>query len=247
MEKTLVRPPRTTAREMSHVEPPRPSEEALGDSWRKVEERRGTTRKDLLGLARVTAFHHTDVYGNEALRQEVKEKTLGRVDRELMVFFVNRTRVVPGFENLLGSVSRRQLTPAVRTLARNKLEEELRKRGIRELRINGSHDVRGESGRKVELQRLEATYELVDTVVEVDAGKTVEFEGGDVDVNGWLGAWIRSGEVMVVGGIYPADDLERRKHVELTEAVDVQIDIDLDIWPRPYRHEIFELTESVLR
>lgn len=231
---------------MSHVEPPEPPDELLGDSWRKVEERRGTTRKDLLGLARVTAFHHTDVYGNQHLRSEVREKTLGRVDRELMVFFVNRTRVVPGFENLLGSVSRRQLTPAVRTLARNKLEEELRRRGIRDLRINGSHDVRGESGRKVELQRLEASYELVDTEVEVAAGRTIEFEGGEVDVNGWLGVWLRSGEVYVVGGVYPADDLERRRHVALTEAVDVDIRIDLDIWPRPYRHEIFELAESVV-
>ncbi len=232
---------------MSHAEPPTPSEEALDGRWRKVEERRGTTRKDLLGLARVTAFHHTDVYGNEALRGEVREKTLGRVDRELMVFFVNRTRVVPSFENLLGTVSRRQLTPAVRTLARNKLEDELRRRGIRDMRINGSHDVRGSTGRKVELQRLEASYELLDTTVEIDDGHTVEFRGGDVEVNGWLGAWIRQGEVYVVGGVYPADDLERSKHVKLTEAVDVSIDIDLDIWPRPYRHEIFDLASSVVQ
>lgn len=246
MEKALVHPSRTLGHRMTHVPPPEPSEDVLGGRWRKVEERRGTTRKDLLGLARVTALHHTDVYGNKALREEVREKTLGRVDRELMVFFVNRTTVVPSFENLLGSVSRRQLTPAVRTLARTKLEDELRKRGVYDLRINGSHDVHGETGRKVELQRLEAVYRLPDTEVEIDDDRSVEFEGGDIEVNGWLGAWIKRGEVYVVGGVYPADDLMRQKHVELTDAVELDIDIDLDIWPRPYRHEVFDLAESVV-
>ncbi|MFP4632823.1 MAG: hypothetical protein ACOCT0_05265 [Halobacteriota archaeon] len=232
---------------MSYREPPSVPDDVLDEgSWTKFDERRGRTTRSLLGLARVTAYHHTDVYGDDAIRREVADKTLGRVDRHLSVFFVNRTNLVPGVQNLLGSTSRRQLAPAVRSLARSKLEDELRSRGVEGFRVFGKHDVRGSDGRKVELQRVEAEYVVRDAEIELVDGVSASFEGGKLDVNCWVGAWIESDDVYVVGGVHPAEDFERTRYVELSDAVSVRIDVDLGLWPRPYRQKMFELLRAVV-
>ena len=215
------------------------------NGWVRMNESKETVSLGPVEPLELKAYLRTRVYRDAELQREIRENTVGRVDRCLNVFFATRTHIEPEIDNLPFGVGRRQVLGLARTVGCNEFEKRLRERGVKGVKIVESDELVTGTGEKAELDRIHATYDYdcVDVEIADDIGFVIE--GGDIDLTGWIGFWHQEGDLFIAGGVYPAEDFEEKISVALTDSIDVDIGVDLDLWPRPYKPEMFNLIRSV--
>jgi hypothetical protein len=228
------------------VPPPEVPDPVLKENgWVSMKEQKETVSVGPMDPLEVEAYLYTKMYRDAELQREISEGTVGRIDRCFNVFFATRTHIEPEVDNLPLGVGRKQVTELAKILGRSEFEDRLDRRGVKDLRKVGSDSVLTETNKKVEMEEVRGKYDFSGTEVEIASDEGFFIQGGEIGLAGWIGAWHHDGDVFVAGGVYPTEDLERKIDVDLTDAVDVEIDVDLGIWPRPYKPELFSLVQSV--
>ncbi|MDS0281123.1 hypothetical protein [Haloarcula onubensis] len=117
------------------------------------------------------------------------------------------------------------MLPTVVTEARRTFADDLESRGFREVERDRSQRVRTESGDRVRLAKVTASYPL-----ETDAGDRL-------DIEGWLGVWHGDG-FRIAGGAYPVrglDDLLAERPDGERPSTD----------PNEFRSELLDLIRAV--
>jgi len=228
------------------VPPPEVPDPILEENgWVRMNENRESISIGPLEPLELEAYLRTRVYRDAELQKEIRENTVGRLDRCLNVFFATRTHIEPEIDNLPFGVGRRQVLELARTVGSSEFEKRLRERGGKNVGVVGEDELVTETGKKAELDRIRATYDYdcVDVEIAEDIGFVID--GGDIDLTGWIGFWHHDGDLFIAGGVYPAEDFEKKVSVDLTDSIDVEVGVDLELWPRPYKPEMFNLIRTV--
>lgn len=215
------------------------------NGWVKLKEEQDVVSIGPLEPLQIQAYMYTRMYRDAGLQREVRKNTLGKFDRYFNVFFATRTHIEPPVDNLPFGVGRDQVLEFARMIGTSEFEERMHEEGVRDVKVVGRDTLTTEYGVEAELDEVRASYDISCIDVEVTDQRVISIEGGEIDLTGWIGIWHHTGDVFVAGGVYPTEDFERSQAVDLTDGIDVEIDIDLDIWPRPYKDEMFNLIRGV--
>lgn len=225
------------------VPPPRVSQEQLDQGgWKRVADETRTVFEQDFGPATLTATARSRQYVDAELTATIQEQTLGAVQVPLMVF--NATRV--GFSPDLDSVpiAKGQIKDRVAANAREQFEASLEERGLVDIKMTEKGSLAVDTGESADNYHYTAAFPLDDLAFDV-RGQQVTIEGGKLDVQGWLAAWNHDGATFVAASACPGQDFERSIDRDLSEAINVSVDIDLGLTPDAYRKECLALMRSV--
>jgi hypothetical protein len=234
---------------MSHPVPePSVDESVLNENgWAHDGTEKDSVTVEIFGPLDLEAYMYTKVFRDAELQSELRDRTLGKLDRKINVFFANRTHIEPEIDNLPLGVGRKQVLWGVKMFARKKFEDRLRQNGVRVTESSKNESVEVDVGARADVELLDCAYEIDGVEVSVTDEERITL-GSSIDIvnlAGCVSVWHHEKDIFVAGGVYPTQDIEITQTADLTESIDLKIDIDLDIWPKPYKQEMFELISSV--
>lgn len=219
------------------VAPPRvPDDLRSAGGWTTVSRTQETVFEQQYAGVTITAESHTVVYEDAALREAVREKTLGRIDRTLSLLSATHVDFSHNVDNLPGI--RGQIMSAIEENAREEFATRMRDRGLRHVAQTGTGTLAVDGGQEASLTEFAATHEVGDLTLAVPGDETLTVEGAALDVAGDLAVWHTGDFAVVVGGAYPAENFARSVETELSSAITVSVDIDLGLEPEAYREEV---------
>lgn len=228
--------------------PPAPDEDLLGaGGWaeRSTDSRRLMEREFLGGAVTVTADAETTQYEDAALRRELRERTLGGLDTSLALFSTTRIALDPNPADLPLGVGTKEILAEIRTRARDQFEATLADAGLSNVRETGERDLALASGATTTLTEFVADYEYGAMRVPLPGERAARIEGGTIAVAGLLAVWRDGRHVVVGGGAYPASNVVESVRTELSDAITVDVDVDLGLTPETYGEELRGLIASV--
>ena len=178
------------------VPAPEIPEEVLDEhGWEETSKDTEGMTKDVFGAVEVEALAHTKKY-----------EVSGTPEDDARLFFANRTRTEPGFEDLPFGVGEDRVKGIVKSFARDRFKDEFRERGMCDLTSVDEDRTEAETGEEVDLEEITAAYEPDD--------------GERTEVSGRIGVWYADGDVFTAGGVYPTQGGESGEDVlELMRAV----------------------------
>jgi hypothetical protein len=226
---------------LGSVAPPQVPDEQLNDGgWEQTDRTEETVLDESYGPVNVTAKSTTLTFSDEALAQEVANKTLGRIDGTLAIFAASHINFDPNLNNLPGGVGRKEVISETETQARAQFEQQMRDQGLENVERVGEEEFTTDSGKSPGL----ATYrgEFPVGTIEFDAnGETFALDVGTIEVAGDLAVWNEGDFVVVAGGAYPAESYAETVDNDLSNAINVTVDVDLGLTPDQYREEVRSL------
>ena len=228
--------------------PPAPDEDLLGrGGWaeQSTDDRRLLEREFLGGRVTVTADAETTRYEDAALRRTLRERTLGGLDSSLALFSVARITLDPNPADLPLGVGTKEVLAEVRTRAREQFEATLADAGLSNVRETGERDLSLASGGTTTLTEFAADYEYEAMRVPLPGGKDARIDGGTIEVAGLLAVWRDGRHVVVGGGAHPASNVVESVRTELSDAITVDVDVDLGLTPEAYGEELRGLVASI--
>ena len=194
-----------------------PDEPLAAGGWTLAEE----TTETLFSLPTVRVTGHTLLYEDGELREMVRAASDGDLDMPCRFLFATRLSFLPSLAPGIGPAAVR---PSVTTEARRTFATDLEDRGFRRVRRGRSQRARTDAGDRVRLTKYTARY-------------GVEASGyHEIDIEGWLGVWIRDGAFRLAGGAYPTRGFEGLLAV---------LGVTLDGGPNEHRDELLELIRAV--
>ena len=197
--------------------PDPPTERLDAGGWERTE----TTTETLFSLPTMQVTGETMLYEDTDLRRRVRAATDGDLDLPWRFFFATRLTFRPPLAPGIGSAA---LLPTVTMEARRTFAGDLRERGFRNVDRGRTQRARTRSGERLRLTKYTARYAVA------------WGDGFDVDIEGWLGVWVRKGTFRLAGGAYPT-----RGFAELLTAVGEDAPSD----PREYRGDLLDLIRAV--
>ncbi|RJT06130.1 hypothetical protein [Halococcus sp. IIIV-5B] len=197
--------------------PDLPSERLDAGGWAHAE----TTTETLFRLPTIQVVGTTVLYEDAELRARLRGATDGDLDAPWRFFFTTRLDFRPPLAPGIGPAA---LLPTVATEARRTFADDLRERGFRDVDRGRTQRARTRSGERLRLTKYTARYAVA------------WGDGFDVDIEGWLGVWVRKGSFRLAGGAYPT-----RGFTELLTAVGEEAPND----PREYRGDLLDLIRAV--
>lgn len=228
---------------------PTASSELLAEGgWEQAEtsENRLLDRSYLGGQVQVTADAETVTYEKAALRQSVAERTLGQLDTTLGVFSVTNLDIEPNPADLPLGLGVKQLLSEVRETAGAEFEAQLRGAGITDVRRTGETDVTVADGRNTALVEYAGKYGYEEMRIPLPAAdQYATVEGGSIEMAGALAAWRDGRYIVVAGGAHPAENFAQTVEADLSDAISVDVAIDLGLTPATYAEELRNLIASV--
>ncbi len=227
------------------VAPPQVPTDALqSGGWTKQSETTDeTVFEEAFGPVTVKAKASSVAYEDTELAARVREDTLGAIDATLALFTATRIDLAPSVDEL-GPVQG-EVRSRIETTAREQLRTELRTAGLEniERRTTGTLEVAG--GAEADLTEYTATYPVGDIEFPVTTGKTLTIEGGALSIAALLAVWAADGNYLVSGGAYPAENFATAESTALSDAISVDVEVDLGMTPEAYRDELLELLTGV--
>jgi hypothetical protein len=215
--------------------------------WREDAEESGKVFTQEYAAGTVTARGHTIRYQDEALREEIAEKTLGSVTGQLSVFFATRIEFDPELDSLPLGIGREEVLERTKESAKSDFETEMEADGLTDIEVLGESTLAVDTGETADLVRYGATYPVDDFGFTVTGGETITLEGQPVPVRGWLAVWYNDEveSTLVSGAVHAAENYTDTIDKELSGALDMSLDIDLGLTPEAYREEAFGLMRTV--
>ena len=221
-------------------------EDAL-DGWELVD-RRAEDERRRIGTIGLDQHTRTEVYEFSRLSDEVAEKTLEQFDGDLGAFFAART-TFEGYASYLVDAER------VANEGVRDMNAEMERMGITDVTEIEPGDPRPDAADEQAMREVAGTYPVEDLSFETelpgDTHQTLEIDGGEVPVRGFLVAWKPDQRTAyVAGGAYPAGNFIRESEMSVTgdgrgDGIDVTVNVDLNLDPESYRGEIIDLVERV--
>ncbi|WP_276257298.1 hypothetical protein [Haloglomus litoreum] len=233
---------------LGKVPPPEVDQTKLeAGGWREDAEESGKVFTQEYAAGTVTARGHTIRYQDEALRQEIAEKTLGSVTGQLSVFFATRIEFDPELDSLPLGIGREEVLQRTKESAKSDFEREMEADGLTDIEVLGESTLAVDSGQTADLVRYSATYPVDDFGFTVTGGETITLEGQPVPVRGWLAVWYNEDveSTLVSGAVHAAENYTDTIDKQLSSALDMTLDIDLGLTPDAYREEAFGLIRTV--
>lgn len=196
------------------------------------------------GTISVSADQHTVVYEDRRLRETVKERTLGKLDTSLKLFFATRVGTDPGLEDLPFGLGVSQVVDRASSSAKRSFERRLADAGLSDVSEQRTTDLDIDTGETAELVEYAAGYDYDAIPVPVPRSDDVVIPSGSLPVTGLLAVWRRGDDVLIAGGAFPAQDFEETVGTDVSDAIRVEVSIDLGLRPARYRNEILNLVTS---
>ncbi|MFC7135673.1 hypothetical protein ACFQRB_01795 [Halobaculum litoreum] len=184
------------------------------------------------------------MFDDVALREAVRERTLGALDAPLANFFAARIAFSPNLADVPVASVREELAARAGEAARGQFEAQLEAAGLTDVSASDAGTLTVATGEEAALTEYTAAFEFDAISFEV-RGEPISLEGGRVDVEGVLASWIHDGGLLLSGGAYPAQNVARTVERELSEAITVSVDADLGLEPERYADEVASLVERV--
>lgn len=227
------------------VRPPKLPENRLDDGgWERVTAETEEVLSRTVAGTEVSATAVTRVFDDAALREDVSEKTLGALDAPLSNFFASRIAFSPNLAEIPLESAREELAARASEAAKAQFEAQLESAGLTDVSSSDAGTLTVETGEDATLSEYDAAFEFDALSFDV-RGETVAVEGGSVAVEGLLASWVHDGGLLIAGGAYPAENVERTVDEELSDAITVSVDIDLGLTPDAYAEEVTGLVTRV--
>lgn len=227
------------------VAPPQVPQDALeAGGWELRNERiEETVFEEDYSVVTVEAVASGRTYADAALRDQVRADTLGTVDTDLALFSATRIDMAPAVDEL-GPVQS-EVQSRIQDNALAQLRSRMESAGIADVEGTGSDTLEVAGGTTADLTELAGHYPIEDIQFPVREDTTIEIEGADLRVEALLAVWAADGNYLVAGGAYPAENFTRETESDLSDAINVSIDVDLGLTPEAYRGELLDLVTSV--
>ena len=228
--------------------PPAPKAELLdrgGWAERSSDSGRLFEREFLGGQVTVTADAETTVYGDAELRRTLNERTMGGIDTSLALFSVTRVLLSPNPADLPMGLGVDRVLKELRKRASEQFETMLADSGLSNVRRRADEELALADGRTTNITVYGAAYEYDGMRVPLPGGKSTSIEGGAIDVAGMFAVWRAGRHVVVAGGAHPASNVVRSVSEELSDAITVDVDVDLGLTPEAYGRELRGLIASI--
>lgn len=228
------------------VPPPRVSEQLLRQGgWEQVADDSSVVFERSMAGISITATQHTRRYTDTALRTEIRDRTLGNVDTDLMVFFATRVDFTPNIDNLPAGVGRAEIMDVIRENAKEGFRQQLASAGLENIQETGTGTLTVDTGEQAELTRFAAEFPFAGMTFQVAANSGVQIPGTTIGIEGRMATWHHGDYALIAGGANPAQNYTKTVTQALSDGIDVTVDIDLKLTPTRYATEITNLVKSV--
>lgn len=216
------------------------------DGWEQTDDVVETVfEREVAGAITVTATAHTLTYEDRAFQERLAEKTLGNIDFAPASFFATRVEFAPAVDGLPAGAGRKELMAAVTDNAKDSFETRLRDLGLTGVEERDETTVDIDTGETADAYRYRAAYPFDSFDLQFTDETATSIEGGELPVDGWLATWHHDSSVLIAGGGYPAENFERSVDESLTPAIDVSVEIDLELDPDAYEETLLALVAAV--
>lgn len=242
----------TSDEEAEDVPAPVPSKELLNEGgWNEIAStnERILDRNMLGGRVHVTADTHSRYYEDAELRKEMKEKTMSHFDAPLSAFSANRIALNPSPADLPFGVGVDEVLDLITDQVLTQFESRLKKSNIENVRKQGEREISVATGGEAALNDFAADYRYSAMEIPIPGQegerKTLSIEGGTLGINALLAVWRNGEDVMVAGGAHPAENFTKTVEKDLTDGIQVTVDLDFGLEPEEYEEELLGLIKSV--
>lgn len=226
--------------------PPAVPESALEEGgWNQVDQNEETVYEKRYSEVTVSAVASTRTFEDARLRTRLHEATLETLDARLAVFFASRIGFSPDLDNLPMGVGRKEVLEKVRENAKASFEARMTESGLEDVAVTdeGSFDV--DTGETADLVEYEAVYPFDGIEFDVTEDATVTVEGDEITVAGRLAIWNHEGSTLVSGAAYPDENYRKQVDKQLSDAIDLSVDVDLGLAVEAMREEATGLMAGV--
>ena len=239
-------PTQQSESDASDVSPPEITSQRIDrDGWKLRERLSQKLLERDLAVTTIEGYGHTAIYEDTALRQELKEGTLGNFDQPIMLFFATRVALSPALDQLPLDVGRAEVVDQARAQAESQFNDRLANNGLTNVRRTGTQSLDIDTGETAELINYAADFEYDSISVPLPNGDQLSLDDGTLTIGGYLAVWHNDENVMVAGGAFPADTFDKTVEKDLTEMISVTVDVDLGLTPDAYGEELLDLIRSV--
>lgn len=221
-----------------------PDEKINEGGWALVDEGTEEVFSDDFAGHEITATASTEIYDNERLADRLDEQTLGQVNGQLASFFASRVTFDPDLTNLPGGVGREEVVDRVEAESRETLREQLAEAGIEDVERVEEGTLTVDTGDEARRTDVEGLFPFGPIEFPVSEDVSIELEGDELEITGHLAVWHHEDSVLVAGGAYPAESYEETISRELSSAIDVTVEVDLELDPDAYEAALFDLVTS---
>lgn len=191
-----------------------------------------------------TAHGHIVRYGDAKLRERIKEDTFGEIDRPFAVAFAARVDIFPSHLSAATGLQSGKIKESIR----GSLITEMENFGVQNIQTDGMMDAPNTPAGKFSVVRGEYPLQEV-TISGVDIPNSdqtkLTFGGGTLPIKGIAGRWKSNDSILAGGGVYPADDFEDSQNVTLSDAIELTVDVDLNIGWRQREEDILDFVRSI--
>lgn len=231
-----------TGNALGSVAPPDVPESQLEDGgWGLAEEDTRTVFEEDYGPVTVVAKAHSLTYTKEELAAQVEEDTLGAVAGTLATFSATRVMFSPDLTDLPEQVGRKQLIDQVEENSKEQFEQEMRNAGLTSVEETETGEMTVDSGATARYTGYQAAYEVDDFSFDLPSGDQMDVEVDAIRVEGDLAVWVHKDSVLIAGGAYPAENVAFSESEAVTDAIDVEVSVDLGLTPAAYADEVESL------
>lgn len=223
------------------VAPPNVPQQQLDEGgWEQTNRSEKTVLDKQYGPVTVKGKSTTLTFEDKQLRQSVKEKTLGQIDGTLAIYSASHINFSPDLNNLPGGVGRKEVLKEVEKAAKKQFKQRMKDNGLQNVTKTGTKQFTTDSGKDAGLTTYKAEFPVGKLTYET-SGESFTIDVGTIDVAGDLAVWNQNDYVVVAGGAYPFENFTKTTQKDLSDAISVTIDIDLNLKPKQYRTEVRNL------
>jgi hypothetical protein len=140
-----------------------PTDPLESGGWVQREESQETVFEESYGPITLEAKSQTLVYGNQALRSEIREKTLGRVDGQMAMFAATRIGFSPNLADIPGDIGTKTIIDQTETAARTQFVSQMETAGLADVQQTDTGTLTVDTGEDARLTTYEAAF-AVDAV-----------------------------------------------------------------------------------
>jgi hypothetical protein len=231
--------------EVSEKHVPAPSLD-VGEKWELVtpDSKPRVMQKGSISLLDWTAVGHTVQYEHTRLRERIKEDTFGEVDRPLVMAFAARVDIFPRQASFATGIKSGKIDDSLSSNLKSAMEEF----GVKNVSQQSPIEDPNLPAKKLQVITGEYPIDAV-TIEGVDIPHSdrtqLKFGGNRLPIQGVIGRWKEGGSILAGGGVYPLQDFEQNREINMSDSISLEIGIDLGLSPRTHKNEVFDFIRSV--
>lgn len=215
------------------------------NGWQKVAEMEQKVVDRKFAFVDIEVYSHTTQYEDRALRQRLREGTMGFFDATVMRFFASRVEIVPAIDELPFGVGLDTIMGLVQASAESQLKSQMDEQGLKNIREGQTGSININNGPQAWLKTYSADFEYPSIEFPIADAQKLRIPAGSLSVWGALAAWKSENSILVGGGACPAQEFTESLTREVTDLITVTVDVDLRLRPEQLKREIRDLIRTV--